>query len=65
MLRGCVDAPAMRVVSDKVQDQFGFAEARIVSFADLFAGKLVAALDPSASARSVRRACPAGERRPR
>jgi len=28
-----------------VEDQFGFAEIQVVSFADLYAGKLVAALD--------------------
>jgi hypothetical protein len=38
-------APVLQRVSHKVEDQFGFAEARIVSFADLYAGKLVAALD--------------------
>lgn len=45
VLRGCVFDPGLRQVSAKVEDQFGFAEARIVSFADLYAGKLVAALD--------------------
>lgn len=45
VLRGCVFDPALRSVSAKVEEQFGFAEARIVSFADLYAGKLVAALD--------------------
>ncbi len=45
VLRGCVFDPELRPVSPKVEDQFGFAEARIVSFADLYAGKLVAALD--------------------
>lgn len=45
VLRGCVFEPTLRPVSPKVEDQFGFAEARVVSFADLYAGKLVAALD--------------------
>jgi len=45
VLRGCVFEPEMRSVSPKVEEQFGFAEARVVSFADLYAGKLVAALD--------------------
>ncbi len=45
VLRGCVFEPQMRPVSPSVEDAFGFAEMRIVSFPDLFAGKLVAALD--------------------
>jgi hypothetical protein len=32
-------------VSEKVEEQFGFAEIQVVSFADLYAGKIVAALD--------------------
>lgn len=45
VLRGCVYEPAKRATSPKVEDQFGFAEIQVVSFADLYAGKLVAALD--------------------
>jgi hypothetical protein len=45
VLRGCVYEPVMMRVSAPVEDQFGFAEIRVVSFADLYAGKLVAALD--------------------
>lgn len=45
VLRGCVFEPAVRRVSGTVEDQFGFAEMAVVSFADLYAGKLVAALD--------------------
>ncbi|MCH8491548.1 MAG: nucleotidyl transferase AbiEii/AbiGii toxin family protein [Oceanicaulis sp.] len=45
VLRGCVFEPRMRPVSPSVEDAFGFAEMRIVSFPDLYAGKLVAALD--------------------
>ena len=45
VLRGCVFAPALRTVSPPVEEQFGFAEMRIISFADLYAGKIVAALD--------------------
>lgn len=45
VLRGCVYEPGMRRVSPRVEDQFGFAEIQVVSFADLYAGKLVAALD--------------------
>jgi predicted nucleotidyltransferase component of viral defense system len=45
VLRGCVYDPQKRSVSPAVEDQFGFAEIQVVSFADLYAGKLVAALD--------------------
>jgi len=45
VLRGCVFEPETRRVSSKVEETFGFAEMRVVSFADLYAGKLVAALD--------------------
>lgn len=45
VLRGCVYEPAVRSVSPRVEDEFGFAEIQIVSFADLYAGKIVAALD--------------------
>jgi predicted nucleotidyltransferase component of viral defense system len=45
VLRGCVYEPKTRSISAAVEDQFGFAEIQVVSFADLYAGKLVAALD--------------------
>ena len=45
VLRGCVFAPELCKVSPSVEEQFGFAEMRVVSFADLYAGKIVAALD--------------------
>ncbi len=45
VLRGCVYEPELRIVSPIVEESFGFAEARVVSFADLFGGKIVAALD--------------------
>ncbi len=45
VLRGCVFEPTLRKVSAAVEESFGFAEMRIVSFADLYAGKIVAALD--------------------
>jgi predicted nucleotidyltransferase component of viral defense system len=45
VLRGCVYEPELRAVSLSVEDAFGFAEIRVVSFADLYAGKIVAALD--------------------
>lgn len=45
VLRGCVYEPQNRIVSPRVEDAFGFAEIHVVSFPDLYAGKLVAALD--------------------
>ena len=45
VLRGCVYEPETRSVSPAVEERFGFAEIQVVSFADLYAGKLVAALD--------------------
>ena len=45
VLRGCVFAPTNQAVSPAVETTFGFAEIQVVSFADLYAGKIVAALD--------------------
>lgn len=45
VLRGSVFAPELRTVSQSVEEQFGFAEMQVVSFADLYAGKIMAALD--------------------
>jgi len=45
VLRGCVFDPQIRSVSPKVEREFGFAEMQVASFADLYAGKVVAALD--------------------
>jgi predicted nucleotidyltransferase component of viral defense system len=45
VLRGCVYDPALRGVAEAVEDAFGFAEMQVVSFSDLYAGKIVAALD--------------------
>jgi predicted nucleotidyltransferase component of viral defense system len=45
VLRGCVYQPESRSVAEAVEEAFGFAEMSVVSFADLYAGKLVAALD--------------------
>lgn len=45
VLRGCVYEPEERVVSEGVEARYGFASIQVVSFADLYAGKLVAALD--------------------
>lgn len=43
--RGCVYAPELRAVTERVEERFGYAEVPIVSFPDLYAGKSVAALD--------------------
>lgn len=45
VLRGCVFTPELRAVSPSVEEEFGFAEMQVVSFADLYAGKIMAALD--------------------
>ena len=43
--RGVVHDSEVRAVTEIVEDAFGFAEIQIVSFEDLFAGKLSAAMD--------------------
>ena len=45
VLRGCAYEPEIRPVSPRVQEDFGFAEMPVVSFPDLYGGKIVAALD--------------------
>jgi predicted nucleotidyltransferase component of viral defense system len=45
VLRGCVFEPEIRSVSPSVEETFGYAQMLVVSFADLYAGKIVAALD--------------------
>jgi hypothetical protein len=45
VMRGTVYDPELRQVSAAVEAAFGFAEIPVVSLADLYAGKLVAALD--------------------
>lgn len=45
VLRGCVREPALRGVSPAVEAHFGYIEAPVVHFHDLYAGKLCAALD--------------------
>lgn len=45
VLRGVVRDPAILPVTEAVEAAFGFAETTVVSFDDLYAGKLVAALD--------------------
>src|SRR5277367_16875 len=44
VLRGTVYESEVRSVSPAVESVFGFAEMNVVSFADLYAGKIVAAL---------------------
>ena len=43
--RGVVFDPELKRVSSAVEDQFGFAEMRLVSFEDIYGGKICAALD--------------------
>ncbi len=43
--RGAIHPPKLMTVSDAVQNEFGFAETQVVSFGDLYGGKLHAALD--------------------
>lgn len=45
VLRGVVHEPSTIPVTEAVEEAFGFAETSVVSFEDLFAGKLVAALE--------------------
>lgn len=45
VMRGCAYEPEVRGVTPAVEEAFGFAEMPVVSFADLYAGKIVAALD--------------------
>lgn len=45
VLRGTVFPPEVRAVSSSVEERFGFAEMQVVAMADLYAGKIAAALD--------------------
>jgi hypothetical protein len=45
VLRGSIFESHLTPVAPRVEETFGYAEIKIVSFADLYAGKLVAALD--------------------
>lgn len=45
VLRGSIHPPAVMRVRDVVSDEFGFAEMKVLAFDDVYAGKLVAALD--------------------
>ncbi|MES9874135.1 MAG: nucleotidyl transferase AbiEii/AbiGii toxin family protein [Candidatus Sedimenticola sp. 6PFRAG7] len=45
VLRGTVFEPEVRSVSEAVEDEFGYAEIAVLAMADLYAGKICAALD--------------------
>ena len=45
VLRGAVFEPELRSVRPSVEDEFGYTELQLLNFADLYAGKLCAALD--------------------
>ncbi|MQL49530.1 nucleotidyl transferase AbiEii/AbiGii toxin family protein [Photorhabdus khanii] len=45
VLRGTVFEPKVMTVCEAMEDEFGYAEIQIVSHADLYAGKICAALD--------------------
>ena len=45
VMRGCAYEAEVRSVSPAVEAAFGFAEMKVLSFPDLYAGKIVAALD--------------------
>ena len=45
VLRGTVYNPAVMRITRSAEEAFGFAEVPVVSFEDLFAGKMMAALD--------------------
>ena len=45
VLRGTVHPPAGMVVRPVVSEEFGFTEMKVLAFDDVYAGKLVAALD--------------------
>jgi predicted nucleotidyltransferase component of viral defense system len=45
VLRGTVFPESLRRIAGRAESAFGFAEVPVVSFADLYAGKIVAALD--------------------
>ncbi len=45
VLRGTVFEPELLSVCNKVENEFGYAEIAVVSLADLYAGKICAALD--------------------
>ncbi|HOS30916.1 MAG TPA: nucleotidyl transferase AbiEii/AbiGii toxin family protein [Treponemataceae bacterium] len=44
-IRGCIYSPEVKTVCKKAENQFGYAEIQIVSPAELYGGKMCAALD--------------------
>ncbi len=45
VLRGSVNEPASKTLRPSAQDEFGFAQITTLAFEDIYAGKLMAALD--------------------
>jgi predicted nucleotidyltransferase component of viral defense system len=45
VLRGCVYDPEPMTICSRAEEQFGFTENSVLSFADLYAGKILATLD--------------------
>lgn len=45
VLRGTISEPAIMPVSARVEEEFGYAEMKVVSLPDLYGGKICAALD--------------------
>lgn len=45
VMRGAVSPPESRMVTASVEDRFGFAEMNLLTFEEVYAGKIVAALD--------------------
>jgi hypothetical protein len=61
VLRGCVYDPAAKRVSPKVEEQFGFAKMPVVNFCRSLRWQDHGGSRSPASARSLRRARPAGK----
>ena len=45
VLRGAVYAPENRLICERAEEEYGFAEMTVLPFPDLYAGKCIAALD--------------------
>lgn len=45
VLRGTVYAPENRLICERAEEEYGFAEMTVLPFPDLYAGKCIAALD--------------------
>ena len=63
VLRGSVYPPVIREVTSPVRREFGYASMLLLSFEDIYAGKLCAALDRQHPRRYFRHNAVAGERR--